>query len=119
MTTAVTRTEEGSRSSVVLHLALELSEKKWILAFTTGLGQKPRQVTIPASDLIRLAREVEAAKRRFRLAGDVGVVSCYEAGLEGFWLHRALEQMGLENVVVDSASIDVKRRRTDWTGRRW
>jgi transposase len=111
MTTAVTRTEESSRSSVVLHLALELSEKKWILAFTTGLGQKPRQVTIPASDLIRLAREVEAAKRRFRLAGDVGVVSCYEAGLEGFWLHRALEQMGLENVVVDSASIDVKRRR--------
>lgn len=111
MTTAVTRSEQAKDSGAIVHLALELSEKKWILAFTTGLGQKPRQVTIGASDLARLRREVEAAKRRFRLAGEVRVVSCYEAGLEGFWLHRALEQMELENVVVDSASIDVKRRR--------
>ena len=37
--------------------------------------------------------------------------SCYEAGRDGFWIHRALLAAGVENVVVDSASIEVSRRR--------
>jgi len=111
MTQAVTRTEEYSAATPVLHLALELSEKTWKLAFTTGLGQKPRQVNAPARDLDAVMCQVDAAKRRFRLPEDVRVVSCYEAGMEAFWLHRALVAAGLENVVIDSASIDVSRRR--------
>jgi len=111
MTTAVTRVVKGYVLSGILHLALELAEKNWKLAFTTGLGQKPRQLTVPAGEVGVVIRQVEVAKRRFRLPAEVRVVSCYEAGMEGFWLHRALVAAGLENLVVDSASIDVKRRR--------
>jgi transposase len=37
-------------------------------------------------------------------------VSGYEAGRDGFWLHRCRVASGVENRVVDSASIEVKRR---------
>jgi transposase len=39
------------------------------------------------------------------------VVSCYEAGRDGFWIHRYLESQGIENIVVDSASLEVNRRK--------
>lgn len=111
MTTAVTRGLKGNAGCAILHLALELSEKTWRLAFTTGLGQKARQVKVRAGGVREVIGQVELARRHFRLAKDVRVVSCYEAGMEGFWVHRALEAEGLENHVVDSASIDVSRRR--------
>lgn len=110
MSTAVTRKAEGSRSEGVLHMALELSEKKWTVAFTTGLGQKPRIRQVRGRDLEMLAFEVAKAKRRFGLEAETRVVSCYEAGMDGFWVHRALVEAGIENVVVDSSSIDTKRR---------
>src|SRR5262249_6822632 len=50
------------------------------------------------------------AKRRFRLPADAPVRSCYEAGRDGFWLHRHLTANGVDNGVVDSASIEVNRR---------
>jgi transposase len=58
-----------------------------------------------------LPGEIRAAKRRLGLAEDVPVVSCYEAGRDGFWLHRCLTSMGVQNVVVESSSIEVNRRR--------
>ena len=98
-------------SAAELYLAFELSASKWKIAFTVGLGQRARLRTIEARDLERLQIEIEAAKKRFGLPCGVRVVSCYEAGRDGFWLHRALGEMGIENLVVDSASIEVKRRR--------
>jgi transposase len=53
---------------------------------------------------------VTKAKERFHLPEDVRVVSCYEAGRDGFWLHRYLLSIGIENQVVDSSSIEVNRR---------
>ena len=53
--------------------------------------------------------EIEKAKGRFRMGEDVRIVSCYEAGRDGFWLHRYLTDIGIENVVVDSSSIEVNR----------
>src|SRR5512134_1504757 len=50
------------------------------------------------------------AKRRFRLPADAPVISCYEAGRDGFWIHRYLASLGVENLVVDSSSIEVNRR---------
>jgi transposase len=111
MRPAVTHTQEASGLNRVLNMALELSEEKWVLAFTVGLGQQPRKRAVTGGDVAALVREVAAAKRRFRLSADARVVSCYEAGLEGFWLHRALVAQGIENRVVDSSSIDVKRGR--------
>jgi transposase len=93
-----------------LYLAFELSKSKWKLGFSTGLGQNPRRRTVDAGDLLALRQEIEAAKRRFSLAADVPVRTCYEAGRDGFWLHRYLQEQEVENLVVDSASIEVDRR---------
>lgn len=54
--------------------------------------------------------EVQRAKRRFDLEADVPVKSCYEAGRDGFWLHRFLQSHGIDNVVIDASSLEVKRR---------
>ena len=94
-----------------LYLALELANRSWKLAFSTGLGQKPRIRSMPARDLDILEREITAARRRFHLDDSVPLISCYEAGRDGFWIHRTLESRAhRHNLVVDSASIDVKRR---------
>lgn len=110
-TTAATRALQSTAATPVLHLAFELGQTQWKLGFTTGLGQRPRQRTIAARELGALARELERAKERFGLAAAVPVVSCYEAGREGFWLHRWLVARGITSHVVDSASIEVNRRR--------
>jgi transposase len=93
-----------------LFVAFELGWKTWKLASTVGLGQKLRISTIPAGDQKAVMREFSTALDRFGLAADSRVVSCYEAGRDGFWLHRFLIHVGVENVVVDSASIEVSRR---------
>jgi transposase len=92
-------------------MALELSEKTWKLGFTTGLGQEPRQRDIPAKAAVILEKEILAAKERFGLPPETPVVSCYEAGRDGFWLHHCLLSLGVSNVVVDSSSIEVDRRK--------
>ena len=97
-------------SAEVLYLAFELSHKKWKLGFSDGKAPQVRQVTIQAGDLERCGQEIEKAKRRFGLDESAAVRSCYEAGREGFWLHRALEARGIENLVVDASSIEVNRR---------
>ena len=97
-------------SATVLYLAFELSRKNWKLGFSDGRMPQVRQVTVGAGDLKRCQEEIEKAKQRFGLKGEVAVRSCYEAGREGFWLHRALTEMGIENQVVDAASIEVNRR---------
>jgi hypothetical protein len=63
----------------VLYLALELSAGTWRLAFTVGLGQKPRLTTITARGTTSLISEIKAAKKRFGLSGETPVLSCYEA----------------------------------------
>jgi transposase len=94
----------------VLYLAFELGDTEWKLAFTIGLGQKPRLRSMPARDLPRLQEEIAKAKQRFHLAADAPVHSCYEAGRDGFWLDRYLNTHGIHNSVVDSSSIEVNRR---------
>jgi transposase len=92
-------------------MALELSHGKWLLGFTIGFGQAPRLRSIMARDRKALAEEIALAKKRFNLAADIQVRSCYEAGRDGFWLHRYLAAHGIDNRVVDSASIEVNRRK--------
>ena len=94
----------------VLYLAFELGDTQWKLAFTIGLGQKPRLRSMPARDLPRLQEEIAKAKQRFHLTADAPVRSCYEAGRDGFWLDRYLNTYGIHNSVVDSSSIEVNRR---------
>ena len=79
-----------------LYMALELSNSKWRLV---------------AGDLRGLMEEIHLSKVRFRLSERAPVMSCYEAGRDGFWLHRYLVAQGVDNQVVDSASIEVNRRK--------
>ena len=95
----------------MLYLASELSWNTWKRAFTIGRGQKPRLRTIAARDTEALMAEIRAAKKRFGLPEDAAVASCYEAGRDGFWLHRFLTSRKVENLVVDSSSIEVNRRK--------
>jgi transposase len=111
METAATQAGVDSKQPPILYMAFELGRKKWKLGFTVGLGQKARRRTIAGGDMEAVLREIAAGRRRFGVSEEARVVSCYEAGPEGFWLHRWLEAQGVENVVVDSASIEVNRRK--------
>jgi transposase len=105
-----TRIEQATPPHPTLCLAFELGQNTWKLGFTIGVAQPPRERTIPAGDMTGLQQEVLRAKQRFGLPEDARVVSCYEAGRDGFWLHRYLVAHGVENLVIDSASIEVNRR---------
>src|SRR5579884_3584587 len=93
-----------------LYVAFELSQKKWKLAFSDGKTARARTVTIAAQDWEALSRELGRARLRYGLEAEAKVISCYEVGRESFWLHRALVSRGIENIVVDAASIEVNRR---------
>ena len=92
-----------------LYVALELSKDSWKLGFTTSRTQKARIRDVKARDLPGFLAEVKAAKVRFGLPEDTPVKSLYEAGRDGFWIHRFLAGNGIENVIVDPASIEVNR----------
>lgn len=106
----VTTRREAPVTVPALYMAMETGVEKWKVGFTCGAGQQPRIRTVDTGDLARLGEEIGQAKRRFGLPADAPVHSCYEAGRDGFWIHRALERMGVHNRVVDSASIQVDRR---------
>lgn len=105
-----TRQDQGSDRGPILHVAFELGLGQWKLAFTIGLAQPPRLRSVAARDRTAVMREVAAAKARFALPEDAPVVSCYEAGRDGFWVHRWLTAAGVGNSVIDSSSIEVNRK---------
>lgn len=117
MRSDATRSSESTTTAVTapvivptLYVAFELGDSTWKLAATTGPGQAPRLRTVPARSLARTLDELGRAKARWQLSADAPVVSCYEAGRDGFWLHHALTAHAVRNHVVDSASIEVNRR---------
>ena len=109
-TIATTRIDQEIVFTPTLLLAFELGVNKWKLGFTTGAAQRPRERQVPAGDCQTVREEIRRAKSRFGLPEEARVVSCYEAGRDGFGLHRFLGSQGVENIVVDSASIEVNRR---------
>jgi hypothetical protein len=84
------RIEQDTLPQASLYLAFELGKNTWKLGFTIGVAHQPRERTIPAGDVTRLQQEIARAKQRFGLPEDTRIVSCYEAGRDGFWLHRYL-----------------------------
>jgi transposase len=91
-------------------VALDLGNTTWCLACAAGPADAPRVRVLPARDLARLYTELATARRHHGLAPEAPVVLCYEAGRDGFWLHRACTAAGLTVLVVDSSSIEVSRR---------
>ena len=99
------------RATDTLYLAFELGNTTWTLAMTPSLERPPLRRVVPARDLAAVEAALAQARAHFHLAADGAVRSCYEAGRDGFWLHRYLATRGIGNVVVDSSSIEVNRRR--------
>jgi transposase len=106
----MTRDGECSAATACLLLAFELGQRSWKLGFSAGIGQRPRVRQIPAGAVGLIEKEIVAAKMRLGLSPEASVISCYEAGRDGFWLHRYLVAHGMTNHVVDSSSIEVNRR---------
>jgi transposase len=106
----VTRTLSGSVNEPTLYVAFELGKKEWKLAMTSGFGIRPWLRTVASRDWGGVGRAIAQGRARFGLSTAAPVVSCYEAGRDGFWIHRALLGRGVRNRVVDSASIEVNRR---------
>lgn len=97
------------RTDKTLYLAIEMSNTTWKLAFTTG-EQNPREIDVPARSTAAVQRAIARTKVKFDLAADAPVKSCYESGRDGFWLHRFLTSIGVDNLVVDPASIEKPRK---------
>jgi transposase len=90
---------------------LELSVKEWkIAAAPLSAPARPRLRGVQARDVSGLVDEIERAKGKYGLAPEARVVTCYEAGRDGFWLDRALAAHGVANLVVDAGSIEVAKR---------
>ncbi|HEX5870524.1 MAG TPA: IS110 family transposase [Longimicrobium sp.] len=111
MNTAATPKQTGPVTTPALCMAIESGASEWKLYFSTGLGQHPRERTVPAHRMDRLMAEVERSKKHFGLAAGAPVASCYEAGRDGFWLHRALLAEGIDNEVIESSAIEVPRKK--------
>jgi transposase len=109
MPTRTTRQRKDTVEQPTLYIAFELGHKTWHLRF--GDRQRFRDIEVPARDLDRLHKEVEKSRAKFGLDPKCRILSCYEAGWDGFWLARYLDSRGIENLVVDSSSIEVNRRR--------
>jgi len=92
-----------------LYMALELSKAKWLVRCSSG-GQKAHQDVVLPNDEKGMAALALRAKEKLGLAEGAKVVSCYEAGRDGFWPHRFLENLGIENIVIDAASMKVSRQ---------
>ena len=107
--TATTRTRM-SVNEPTLYVAFELGKKEWKLAMTSGFDVEPWLRTVTSGDWRGVERAITQGRARFGLGAAATVVSCYEAGRDGFWIHRALLHRGVRNRVVDSSSIEVNRR---------
>ena len=93
-------------------VAIELSKKSWIVAVNTPLADKISCHTLKPGDgkeLLDLCERIRTRVAR-ETKRRVEIVSCYEAGYDGFWLHRLLEAHGIRNYVIDPASLQVDRR---------
>ncbi|MFS8978947.1 hypothetical protein PO002_31380 [Cupriavidus necator] len=92
-----------------LYIAFELGDKSWKLSLSDAV-RAPSRHTVTAGDTEAVLNVITKAKGRCQLPTEARIRSCYEAGRDGFWLHRWLTEQGIHNLVVDSASIEVNRR---------
>jgi len=95
-----------------IYAALELSKNSWLLAIQVPGRDNPSLYPIKGGNAEGLMAKLDAARDRVaQLTGQTPKVTlCYEAGYDGFWLSRFLEQRGIECRVMEPASLQVNRR---------
>src|SRR2546426_3268746 len=107
-TTQIALPEQDTAIQADLYMSFELSDKKWQLTLSDG-RRGPSRYRVEAGDTAAVAQCIAKARERCKLQAQAKVHSCYEAGRDGWWLHRWLVEQGIDNIVVDSASIEVNR----------
>jgi transposase len=94
-----------------VYVAFELSKAKWMLGVILPGAKKLSRYTITGGDVAALATRLAEWRRKAALGGKpVRMLSCYEAGFDGQWLHRWLTDQGVINHEIDPSSIEVSRR---------
>ena len=111
-TALVIAASAAHKEGATLFVGFELSKSTWLIGlYAPELGTTVSRYKVDGGDLGRAQALIETAKQRLEKADKpVRVVSIYEAGYDGFWLHRALRMAGVENRVIDAASMPVDRR---------
>jgi transposase len=100
----------GSEYATV-YVVFELSKSKWQLGVMLPGAEKMSRYRIDGGNLAELSGLLSRLRARAEQLGKpVRIVSCYEAGLDGHWLHRWLTHQGIVNYEVDASSIEVNRR---------
>ena len=94
-----------------IYVAIELSKAKWKLGVLLPGSQKLSRHTINGGDIDALREYLARWRAKAAAAGKpVRIISCYEAGYDGHWLHRWLSNEGVINYEIDPASVQVNRR---------
>ena len=111
MQASIVATPTAGRNSTIF-VAIELSQKTWLVTLHSPDRDRMSRHKVDGGDHAGLLELVEKVRRRAadKLGSVPGVVSCYEAGYDGFWMHRLLEASGISNFVFDPASIAVEQR---------
>lgn len=95
-------------------VSMELSRSKWLItSISPGSGEKMSKHVMTAGNVAGLFVLFAKLRERsqIRTGHDSSIITIQEAGLDGFWIHRVLENEGIESHVVDPASIAISRRR--------
>jgi transposase len=101
----------ASAEYATVHVVFELSKAKWKLGVMLPGSEKLSRYTITGGDLTALGSRLATAREKAGRCGKpVRIVSCYEAGLDGHWLHRWLTAQDVISHEVDPSSIEVSRR---------
>lgn len=107
-TTQIALPEQDTAIQAELYMSFELSDKKWQLTMSDGRRGASRY-NVEAGDTAAVVQCIGKARERCKLQAQAKVYACYEAGRDGWWLHRWLLEQGIDDIVVDSASIEVNR----------
>src|SRR3954454_10229248 len=101
----------ASSDYATVYLVFELSKAKWQLGVMLPDSQKMSRYTITGGDLVALAARLSNARAKAARSGKpVRILSCFEAGLDGHWLHRWLTQQRVISYEIDPSGIEVSRR---------
>ncbi len=94
-----------------IYMAFELSRATWQLGIMMLGAEKMSRYRIDGGDIAALSGVLLRTRAKAEQLGKpVRVLSCYEAGLDGHWLHRWLTTNGIANYEIDASSIEVSRR---------
>jgi transposase len=97
-----------------IFVSMELSRSTWLItSLSPGGGEKMSKHSVPAGDVCTLLTRFSVLKQKAfaRTGKSFPIIVIQEAGLDGFWIHRVLQNEGIESHVVDPASIATSRRR--------